>query len=53
LVQCRLKVPAWARKESMQLSADDIWASHTRRFGVLWSEWFGGFALFCLGHAGE
>jgi hypothetical protein len=48
LVQCRLKVPAWARKESMQLSADDISASHTRHFGVPWSEWFCGFALFWL-----
>src|SRR6516225_5108902 len=27
--KCRLKVLAWARKESMQLSADDISASHS------------------------
>ena len=29
LAKCRLKVLAWARKESMQLSADDISASHS------------------------
>jgi hypothetical protein len=28
LVKCRLKVLAWEGKESMQLSADDISASH-------------------------
>ena len=34
LAKCRLKVLAWARKESMQLSADDISASHSPDWGV-------------------
>jgi hypothetical protein len=40
LVKCRLKVLAWARKESMQLSADDISASQKEQPDALPSSWF-------------
>ena len=40
----RLRVPAWARKESMQLSADEISASHSYA-RMKNSRWFGGFCI--------